>query len=366
TERGVGVAKPTLDLLRAARSRPRVYWSLQYNTPLIDLAMPRLAAHRELTKLLRLKAQVDHDRGADAEFIRDLEDILALADAIDHQPTLIAHLIATAANENALGAIETTAPFLAVTADANATSNGPASRASVEQLIATLLDDAYLADGLKRSFEFERAIQLDCTLIFAEGRFGNMSGANSLKQLRSPLPWLTAPLFKLDGVSMLEYMAHEIEAVQEPTYAAYQACIGKYPAPPWVASSSTWVKVQHFLATIIMPSLQRAVVLHYRLLALRRLAAVALAVRLYAVDHGARPAALADLVPDYLAAIPADPFSSNGVILYAPEDAHPHLYSVGVNGVDDGGAFTFKRESIDYDGPDLPFFLDTVPQPGDE
>src|SRR5690606_25372409 len=50
----------------------------------------------------------------------------------------------------------------------------------------------------------------------------------------------------------------------------------------------------------------------FRMLADRRMTAVSLAIQLYRADHGDWPASLDQLVPDYLSAIPADPFPADG------------------------------------------------------
>ncbi|MCH7565360.1 MAG: hypothetical protein IH968_16225 [Gemmatimonadetes bacterium] len=92
------------------------------------------------------------------------------------------------------------------------------------------------------------------------------------------------------------------------------------------------------------------------------IAAIALAMRLYELDHGRRPRQLSELVPDYLPAVPLDPMASDGrVIVYLLEPEPPILYSVGENGVDDGGTFEFDSIGrIDLSKADLPFFLDGV------
>ena len=92
----------------------------------------------------------------------------------------------------------------------------------------------------------------------------------------------------------------------------------------------------------------------FRNLAWRRMAATALAIRLYQLDHGQRPADLAQLVPEYLPAVPLDPFNpTGGPLRYRPAATPPILYSVHEDGVDDGGEYDTRRW-----GPDLDFFLD--------
>jgi hypothetical protein len=93
------------------------------------------------------------------------------------------------------------------------------------------------------------------------------------------------------------------------------------------------------MAAMLAGSLDRAVLQHYRGLAERRVAAVALALTLYRSDHnGDLPAKLQDLVPAYLPAVPTDPLAAGGKpIAYAVDGGRPRVYSVGPNGVDDGG-----------------------------
>jgi hypothetical protein len=66
------------------------------------------------------------------------------------------------------------------------------------------------------------------------------------------------------------------------------------------------------------------------------LSRLALALAGYRDDHHAYPRSLTELCPRYLPTLPADPFSGNGLI-YKPEEEGYLLYSVGPNGIDDGG-----------------------------
>jgi hypothetical protein len=56
----------------------------------------------------------------------------------------------------------------------------------------------------------------------------------------------------------------------------------------------------------------------------------------YRADHDKYPAQLSDLTPDYLAEVPLDPFTAKPLI-YRLQPKGYVLYSVGVNGKDDGG-----------------------------
>ncbi|HEV7280022.1 MAG TPA: hypothetical protein VGN57_07390 [Pirellulaceae bacterium] len=66
------------------------------------------------------------------------------------------------------------------------------------------------------------------------------------------------------------------------------------------------------------------------------LTAAALACERYRLANGGWPATLDDLTPDYLEAVPLDPFAERS-LSYAVEEKGILLYSVGIDRVDDGG-----------------------------
>lgn len=77
-----------------------------------------------------------------------------------------------------------------------------------------------------------------------------------------------------------------------------------------------------------------------------------LALAEYRSKHGAYPKDLAALAPEVLKEVPIDPFSE-APLVYRLTDKGYTLYSVGRNGVDDGGEAdpaNPKHENDDYDG----------------
>jgi hypothetical protein len=60
------------------------------------------------------------------------------------------------------------------------------------------------------------------------------------------------------------------------------------------------------------------------------------AVRRWVLQHGAPPESLESLVPEFLSAVPLDPYG-DGPLKYRRTDDRYLLYSVGSNGTDDGG-----------------------------
>jgi hypothetical protein len=79
---------------------------------------------------------------------------------------------------------------------------------------------------------------------------------------------------------------------------------------------------------------------------------VELAIRAFIVDRGEPPPDLDSLSPDYLPVIPHDPRSSRPLV-YRPRGKEFVLYSVGADGVDDGGRFTNPYGYYGSHGVDL-------------
>ncbi len=94
--------------------------------------------------------------------------------------------------------------------------------------------------------------------------------------------------------------------------------------------------VGNLVISLLMPAFQKAQTASDRWEQTRRNLGVAFALAAYRRDTGHYPAKLDDLAPKYLAAIPADLFSGKPLI-YRPTANGYLLYSVGVNGKDDGG-----------------------------
>jgi hypothetical protein len=104
-------------------------------------------------------------------------------------------------------------------------------------------------------------------------------------------------------------------------------------------------------------SIERAKMKHNRVIAHERLLAVELALRCYQSEQGRAPNGLEQLVPNYMKQVPSDPFSDRPVV-YRPQGTNALVYSVGEDGVDDGGkrvgrsvSGTVTRGDLFYDSP---------------
>ncbi len=170
------------------------------------------------------------------------------------------------------------------------------------------------------------------------------------------------PFVLNDARLMLRHMSGLIEAAAAENLAAFRQ---RAPAVPQKVSDRP---VVHSLSSMLLPSVDTGLV-RYRVMAHRRLAATALAIRLYSLEHdGRRPGDLAELVPTLLAKVPADPLAADGAGLRYVNDAQrPRIYSVGEDGTDDGGDDTERRLPLAMRGPmDIVFDLILQPRPVEE
>jgi hypothetical protein len=69
----------------------------------------------------------------------------------------------------------------------------------------------------------------------------------------------------------------------------------------------------------------------------RRLVVTAIALKRFQLKHGQWPETLAELSPDFLPAVPIDPYDGKPLKYHSNPDGTFLLYSVGEDGVDDGG-----------------------------
>ena len=334
-EAAVAANADVLAKLDEATARTRIDWEPQHTSPVMLNVTPpsALTGQRELAQLARIAAAAAHARGDDAEAIRRVGQILFVGRALDHQPWLVQHLVAVACDAAAARAASDLAPDLHVGGDPRA---APPQR--VRALIAALLDEQPASEGLRRALVGERVTQLDFpngVLAGAAGPFGG--GPN----LRIPGTRFVARPMLLDNArAMARYSTFlKDTAAASADLPAYRAALAAADPVPEVAKSPR----RYAMTAVMMPSLSRGVGSHYQGLTYRRLAATCLAARLYAIDHGGKlPEKLGDLVPAYLPSVPLDPLAAGGMPLrYVNEQAdpqRPRVYSVGVDGKDDGGA----------------------------
>ncbi|NOX58571.1 MAG: hypothetical protein GXP29_06895 [Planctomycetes bacterium] len=223
----------------------------------------------------------------------------------------------------------------------------------MQRLIAELLDESALTHSLSAAVACERASYIDAVQFIGSGQVL----LAWFPRLSKPEAWFFQPLLLKNSREGAVYFSGLKAAAGRETYPMAMA------TQPNVEDLVGGHGLNSLLvAAILIPSLDRMILLDFRLRAHRRMAAIALAIRMYEIDKGHRPERLDELVSGYLDSIPRDPFAhGDEPIRYLPNAQPPLLYSVGPDGVDDGGRFTFRglnnRGAVDPDKLDFVFFL---------
>ncbi len=350
-----------LKLSRQARALKQSDWKLSYSGPAINITLPPLSDYKQLACLLCVAATTVHEAGRDAEAIEYVRDTLRLGRSTGGPPVLICYLVEVSIERAALLKLEEMMPDLQVAARPPA-ATAEQLRALVEELLA---EEAPLRERLVRAMMGERCIVYDTAERIRSGELSLASLGSVGGQQRAPMgEWvglsLFGPVLTRDEARAIRYMGSYVEAARKQTWPEARRSMAPHPGrseEPTVLST-----VAHIISFNLLPTMDRAFLLHQRHVTMRRMTALALAIRLYQTDHGGkRPANLQELVPSYLPALPQEPFAEDGrSFCYLPKTRPALLYSVYENGEDDGGSFQLRREgNVDLDASaDLVFFLD--------
>ena len=340
---------PVFELVRRARSMKGADWGVRMRSPAINVLLPSLSEQQALGRLLCSTAIYHHKTGGETEAIETLRDALAIGKTMRKMPTLVPDLVALAIESLVYIAVED------IAADLNASGpSGAGVRVKTKSLIGELLDEKRIREDGKWVYYGERAWLFDTAKLWMRGKLSltSFNGEPSAKE--KTLIVLFKPLHKRDLFEMLQEFTATAEAAGQPSWPEARGMI-----PPEPQYGSVWDDVSKTIRRLIMPSMKRVLLLRFRPIAMRRMAATALAIRLYETDHGRRPAKLAELVPQYLPAVPKDPFAADDrAIGYLPNAPRPLLYSIGYNEIDQGGKYADDPENPpNLEDFDIPFFL---------
>ena len=285
---------------------------------------------RQLARFLTLEAYLHAHDGDDTRFTDSIEAILITGDTLKDEPWLISMLVRLAIRGLAIGAVQ---------------DNLRQLEFSNENLVRlrSRLQQVNHFQGLRNALIGERAIMSNC-----------FEHPELLSEYRTSIGVL--PTRYSDLCYYLESMNKMVDASEQGWPDAWhriQQIDGEMTAE--LDATSFFVWPQRMFSRILLPSLSATFRASGRSAFLTDACAVATAVEQYELDHGELPATLDLLTPRYLSEIPIDVFDGQ-VIRYRKTAAGYLLYSVGADGVDDGGKMT---GSTSYE-PDMVF---EVPRP---
>ena len=343
---------PALARVAAARGKAAGSWHDAFVRPYLMAAGTfDLTGERALANLLLLAARSAHGDGDDWTAAVYLLDLCRLADAAERRPTRVAHWIAD-------GIWWATADTTAQITPDLRIGNGPAaaSAAQVDEVVARLLDERAARAGQALGWQTERMTAVDTQRSIAAGRpIDGNPAANSIDLTLEG--YALGPMALSDARLLCAYLEQLTLACRAADWPAAQRLM-----PTAIEREITARAGWHPFASVTVPAVRWTAARDFGCLAERRAAAAAVAIRRFALAHdGRRPKTLGQLVPADLAAVPLDPMSGRPLI-YSPGGADPIVYSVGENGVDNGGAERDPDRPMTADHDDIVAHLNQRPR----
>lgn len=336
----VALNSNVLLLARRASGRDQAAWTHRvtdyYRSP-----GPGIAGNqRVFIRLIYLRGRIELLDRQFTEALQTSEDMLNFGEAVGTFPVLISELIRHAMDMMTCRFVHDIAMKMKSNIGSGEHGNSDHARARSHHLIAKLLDNSDSMEQVEYALMGDRAAnlyRLKHSPLLASGGIAAESFAD---RAALTLAW---PAFALDTLREMRDTSSVIRSLPNPRVAVEEpnSNFGITPARnllerithPWTLNWST--RGSSFK------------LVYWQTLAQKKLAATSLALALYTIDHGTFPVTLEDLVPKYLPYVPSDPLSTSGESLqYRPHERVPILYSVGRNGVDDGGKY--KPDGDDY------------------
>jgi hypothetical protein len=340
-----------IDFLQQAAQRPRFDFQIEYGRT--DLRLPHISDLRRAASLLSPAAIFDLHRGETASAVTNLHTLLGMVTAWNDEPLIISQIVRGLMLQSA---IQTQWELL------QATNLADAQLASLQ----TNWMNIELLQPMQTAFEMSRCLvgpnikDMRGSLSpggggpsFSSGggwRFDPRGFTQSLKRSIGTGLWRASWCFD-DELMMLEGNQLMVETMRQiRTNGYFKDALAerqrKLVALGLDRPDSNWIRKQlgdQFaelganFASSTSNYLNRVLLSE----AWRKVAIVAIALKRYELRHGTLPKNLNALVPEFLAEIPSDPMDGKPLRYRLNPDGTFLLYSIGRDGVDDGGDPTF-------------------------
>ncbi|MHB1305751.1 MAG: hypothetical protein ACYDC1_13790 [Limisphaerales bacterium] len=321
-----------------------------------NLLLPHLSAYKRAVQTLAFDVQLALREGRRDDAVADIVASLALCEQLHRDPLLIGELVSIAAASINLGA----------------TWESLQAEGWTDAQLATVQhawQNAGFAPGMVRALQMERAmaaIYYDrARLSIREiqqfwsdvGGFGPSSDIDSTElgavgQFFEPILIGSARLREFVGLGIWRIAWVEQDhlfynrAIERGLAAGRQAIAEQhwpkvrtteFILPREQIPSSSWGRMRCLLALMTLPGLEKAFDKAVRIEVQRALVLSAIALKRHQLRHGTLPEQLDALVPGFVSEVPRDWYSGKAVRYERLPDGAFRLYSVGEDGVDDGG-----------------------------
>ena len=304
---------------RAAIQLPRCRYPVDLALGL-DALLPHLAKLKAIARVAQFQTLLDTNAVASS-----VSTMIGIARTLDQEPVLISKLIRLAILNMAVAALERRLNTAAL------------SDHDMDLLSRSLMEAAktnQIANGLAG----ERAMffPLFRMNLAQMGRLAKTSGDDNPEPSAPPLSGSLSQFFKVTGFFErdLRFYLHAMETniSLAATYPKNVPHITDVEAQIFRTCKNRY----YILSGMLLPALETAIIKEANSLAQVRAAQTALSVERFRLQHGTLPNKLDELVPQFLSAVPPDPFDGQP-LRYRRLEKGFVIYSIGSDGEDNGG-----------------------------
>ncbi len=279
-----------------------------------ETQVPYISDIRRGARLLSLEAVLHSEDNKARLAARSVTSIFAIAHSLAKEPMIISQLVSTACRGLAISSLERIVNRVEFTD---------------EQLVklTQTVSNAEALSTMSWAFAGERCMGISMLKDPASLNLGGV-GYKVPSALVLEL-YKALGLADRDAVIYLDLINDCMETTQLPLHQRQRAA-------ETIEAKFKATSKSHILLYAIMPAFSRIITINISSIAHLSTARVALAVQRYRLATGNLPDTLADLVPTYLDTVPKDPFDGRS-LRYEKLETGFIVYSVGLDGIDDGG-----------------------------
>ena len=309
--------EPAIAFLRRAAAMPDCSFERNWAAPGFDMLLPELSDLRHAARLLVVDARLKAADGKPREALEDIAAVFGMAEHTQREPITISALVAMAIDTAGSEGME------AVLA---------ACRPGTDDLKVLAIDDSLsFQHVMPRVFQMEEAFGLSAFPMVSEGDMGMRALGLNVESFMIPL----LPIWRV-------YLLPD-EIV---SYRNVMGEFGRLATRPYFQTQTEWKRTEArlsenhgmgILTRFIVPALGRCMEVAAKADARHRLAMAAVAATSYRLKTGRLPARLEDLVPEFMPAVPVDPFDGKPMKMAATTGGGIVIYSIGADFTDNGG-----------------------------
>lgn len=320
---------------REAFSRKKCRFDLDYANP-FTMKLPPLMEMRSVFKIVLARAAIAARRGQGDVAYADLSAALNGCRVCFENAVLIMHMIRLAILQTTLDMLENALIALPPSAENAARVKVELAKYDLHQMFHETL----LGERCFGMYAFASVISGKTTA-------NNLAGQTGTGRPSVALSLTPKFIFRSDQAAYLRCMTPLVDMAKKDYFEIRDDLDSATDGSdlPWTA----------IMTTILLPGLKPTFAVNEAVRARLAQAEIALALWRYRADGGSFPESLTVLVPDDLAAVPTDPFTGKPMMFKRVADDEVLLYSLGVDGVDDGGV---ASKTISKEGGDIVWRLE--------